>query len=63
MDEDVRFHNYKGKKLSDNSEISQSSSGTKQCSKIILKIEKLKDCTKGYLDKHDFEKSKNQLLK
>jgi len=63
-DEDVRFHNYKGKKLSDNSEISQSSSGTKQRSKIILKIEKLKRLyKKGILDKHDFEKSKNQLLK
>tara|TARA_X000000368_G_C22818370_1_gene617881 strand:+ start:64 stop:687 length:624 start_codon:yes stop_codon:yes gene_type:complete len=63
-DEDVRFHNYKGKKLSDNSEISQSSSGTKQRSKIILKIEKLKRLyKKGILDKHDFEKSKNKLLK
>ena len=63
-DEDARFHNYKGKKLSVKSEISQSSSGTKQRSKIILKIEKLKRLyKKGILEKHDFEKSKNKLLK
>ena len=63
-DEDARFHNYKGKKLSDNSEIAQSILEPKQRSKIILKIEKLKKLyKKGILDKHDFEKAKNNLLK
>lgn len=62
--DDIRFHGYEGKKMNIETEKKKLKVETHDQSDLILKIDKLKKLYKrGALDKQEFEKAKNKLLK